>query len=126
MRGESSRVSKGEPHLILNLCTVQIASVSPCPPPITHTLTKTFQIYDMLNIKGLEERGESFYNPLLIGVIESLEDQGLAVESEGAKVVFLEGVSYISCIIVANAGCVSKDTHSHFLILCFCHGFIIV
>lgn len=46
-----------------------------------------------MNIKGLEERGESFYNPLLGGVIEDLEKQELAVKSEGAKVVYLEGVS---------------------------------
>ncbi|CAB9498736.1 Arginine--tRNA ligase [Seminavis robusta] len=49
------------------------------------------KIYDVLNIKGLEERGESFYNPLLSGVVEDLEKQELAVESNGAKVVYLEG-----------------------------------
>jgi arginyl-tRNA synthetase len=53
------------------------------------------QIYDALDIKGLNERGESFYNPFLSGVIEDLEKQGLAVESEGATVVFLEGVSIL-------------------------------
>jgi arginyl-tRNA synthetase len=47
----------------------------------------------MLNIKGLIERGESFYNPFLNGVVEDLEKQGMAVESEGATAVFLEGVS---------------------------------
>ena len=49
------------------------------------------KIYDKLNIKGLKERGESFYNPYLNDVVKDLEQQGLAVESEGAKVVFLEG-----------------------------------
>eukprot|EP00544_Gedaniella_sp_CCMP2646_P007131 CAMPEP_0202484444 /NCGR_PEP_ID=MMETSP1361-20130828/3524_1 /ASSEMBLY_ACC=CAM_ASM_000849 /TAXON_ID=210615 /ORGANISM="Staurosira complex sp., Strain CCMP2646" /LENGTH=688 /DNA_ID=CAMNT_0049113095 /DNA_START=26 /DNA_END=2088 /DNA_ORIENTATION=+ len=53
---------------------------------------KEFQkIYDLLNIKGLEERGESFYNPFLNDVVEDLEKQGLAVESEGATAVFLDG-----------------------------------
>ena len=47
----------------------------------------------MLNIKGLIERGESFYNPYLNDVVEELERQGLAVKSEGATAVFLEGVS---------------------------------
>jgi arginyl-tRNA synthetase len=56
-------------------------------------LLQTFQIYDTLNIKGLVERGESFYNPFLKGVVEDLENQGFAVESEGATAVFLEGVS---------------------------------
>eukprot|EP00566_Odontella_aurita_P005121 CAMPEP_0113596738 /NCGR_PEP_ID=MMETSP0015_2-20120614/40522_1 /TAXON_ID=2838 /ORGANISM="Odontella" /LENGTH=621 /DNA_ID=CAMNT_0000504325 /DNA_START=22 /DNA_END=1884 /DNA_ORIENTATION=- /assembly_acc=CAM_ASM_000160 len=49
------------------------------------------KIYDALNIEGLEERGESFYNPFLNGVVEDLEGQGLAVESEGATAVFLDG-----------------------------------
>ncbi len=51
------------------------------------------KIYDMLNIKGLVERGESFYNPYLNDVVENLEEQGLAVKSEGATAVFLDGVS---------------------------------
>lgn len=50
----------------------------------------------MLNIKGLTERGESFYNPFLNEVVEDLEAKSLAVPSEGATVVFLEGVSKIS------------------------------
>jgi len=49
------------------------------------------QIYETLSIKGLEERGESFYNPYLNSVVEDLEKQGLAVESEGATVVFVDG-----------------------------------
>ncbi|KAL3924570.1 MAG: hypothetical protein SGILL_000967 [Bacillariaceae sp.] len=49
------------------------------------------KIYDMLGIKGLQERGESFYNPYLNDVVENLEGQGLAVKSEGATAVFLEG-----------------------------------
>ena len=49
----------------------------------------------MLNIKGLVERGESYYNPFLNDVVEELERQGLAVKSEGATAVFLDGVSQI-------------------------------
>jgi len=44
-----------------------------------------------LNIKGLEERGESFYNSYLNDVVSELEEKGLAVESEGATAVFLDG-----------------------------------
>ncbi|MBD2439303.1 arginine--tRNA ligase [Nostoc sp. FACHB-110] len=47
-------------------------------------------IYDLLDIH-LNERGESFYNPLLPDVIENLEKSGLLVKNQGAKVVFLEG-----------------------------------
>ena len=47
-------------------------------------------IYNLLDIQ-INERGESFYNPLLSRVIEDLEKQGLLEESEGAMCVFLEG-----------------------------------
>ncbi|WP_448571434.1 arginine--tRNA ligase [Trichothermofontia sp.] len=47
-------------------------------------------IYDLLDIH-LTERGESFYNPLLPAVVADLEQQGLLVEDQGAKCVFLEG-----------------------------------
>ncbi|WP_341525396.1 arginine--tRNA ligase [Nostoc sp. UHCC 0302] len=47
-------------------------------------------IYDLLDI-NLTERGESFYNPLLPGIVEDLEKSGLLVENQGAKCVFLEG-----------------------------------
>jgi arginyl-tRNA synthetase len=46
------------------------------------------KIYDRLSIRGLEERGESFYNPLLPGVIEGLGP--LAQVSDGATCVFLD------------------------------------
>ncbi len=52
---------------------------------------REFQIiYDLLDVK-LTERGESFYNPLLAGVIEELEKRSLLEEDAGAKCVFLEG-----------------------------------
>ncbi|CAJ1945452.1 unnamed protein product [Cylindrotheca closterium] len=49
------------------------------------------KIYDMLNIRGLVERGESFYNPYLNDVVSALESQRFAVESEGTLAVFLDG-----------------------------------
>ena len=48
------------------------------------------KIYDALDVR-LEERGESFYNPLLADVITDLEKTGLLKESEGARVVYLDG-----------------------------------
>jgi len=56
------------------------------------------QIYDMLGVQ-VEERGESFYNPLLNSTIESLfqltfdndASKPVAVLSEGAVCIFLEG-----------------------------------
>ena len=48
------------------------------------------QLYDLLNVH-IEERGESFYNPLLPGLVEQLKASGAVVESEGAQCVFLDG-----------------------------------
>jgi arginyl-tRNA synthetase len=50
------------------------------------------KIYDRLDIR-LSERGESFYNPYLAGVVADLEASGLLVTDDGAQCVFLEGVS---------------------------------
>jgi arginyl-tRNA synthetase len=52
---------------------------------------KNHEIYERLDIHGLVDRGESFYNEMLPGVVRDLEQLGLAVESDGAKCVFLEG-----------------------------------
>ncbi|MGB5975106.1 MAG: arginine--tRNA ligase, partial [Nodosilinea sp.] len=48
------------------------------------------KIYNRLDIQ-IQERGESFYNPLLADVVRNLEAQGLLVKDQGAKVVFLDG-----------------------------------
>jgi len=50
------------------------------------------KIYDRLDI-ALSERGESFYNPYLEAVVTDLDAAGLMVVDEGARCVFLEGVS---------------------------------
>ncbi len=48
------------------------------------------EIYDYLDV-SLKERGESFYNPMLPGVVEDFESKKLVTVSDGAKCVFLEG-----------------------------------
>lgn len=48
------------------------------------------KIYDLLEIK-LQERGESFYNPYLLSVIQELEKLNLLERDGGALCVFLEG-----------------------------------
>ncbi len=50
------------------------------------------KIYDRLNIQ-LSERGESFYNPRLQAVVDDLDQAGLLVTDDGARCVFLEGVT---------------------------------
>ncbi|MEB3356200.1 MAG: arginine--tRNA ligase [Synechococcales bacterium] len=49
------------------------------------------KIFDLMGLSPLVIRGESFYNPFLPGVVQELEEKGLAVEDQGAMCVFLEG-----------------------------------
>lgn len=48
------------------------------------------KVYARLDIK-IKERGESFFNPFLKGIVENLKEQNMAVENDGATVVYLEG-----------------------------------
>ncbi len=50
-------------------------------------------IYDRLGVQltAADERGESFYNPMLAGNVAELKSAGVATDSEGAVVVFTEG-----------------------------------
>jgi arginyl-tRNA synthetase len=49
-----------------------------------------------------DERGESFYNDRLAGVVAELKKSGIAVESEGATVVFIEG--FENPLIIEKSG----------------------
>ena len=48
-------------------------------------------------------QGESFYNPYIPSVLESLSKDGLIEESEGARVIFIEGKK-IPLIVVKRDG----------------------
>ena len=48
------------------------------------------KIYDILDV-FINERGESFYNPMLASLVNELEEGGSAVQSEGATCIFLPG-----------------------------------
>ncbi len=48
------------------------------------------QIYDYLEVK-LIDRGESFYNPMLPGIVKELTDKGYVVINNSAKCIFLDG-----------------------------------
>ncbi len=50
------------------------------------------EVYSKLGVKLTKDdvRAESFYNPMLPKVIDTLKDRGLLVESNGAKCVFLD------------------------------------
>lgn len=45
-------------------------------------------VYDRLGVAHLEERGESFYNDMVPGVLDELKQKGVAVEDSGALAVF--------------------------------------
>lgn len=66
------------------------------------------EVYRLLDVK-LEERGESYYNPMLPKVVADLEKKGLLVESEGAKCVFHEGHS-IPLMVQKSDGGYNYDT----------------
>lgn len=56
------------------------------------TMTQNQITYDRLNVTLTRDDviGESLYNPMLPGIVADLKAKGLAVESEGATVVFLD------------------------------------
>ncbi|PIA60153.1 hypothetical protein AQUCO_00400802v1 [Aquilegia coerulea] len=58
------------------------------------------QVYERLKV-DLEERGESFYNPHIAGVLKGLE--GLIEESQGAQVISIKGKN-IPLIVVKSDG----------------------
>ncbi|XP_052182400.1 arginine--tRNA ligase, cytoplasmic-like isoform X2 [Diospyros lotus] len=60
------------------------------------------RVYQRLGIE-IEEKGESFYNPYIPGVLEELSKKGLIEESEGAQVIFIEGKN-IPLIVVKKDG----------------------
>ncbi len=59
---------------------------------ITISLSHCQEIYDRLGLtlKPEHTQGESAYNDMLAGVVESLAEQGLLTESDGAQCVFLD------------------------------------
>ncbi|XP_066367584.1 arginine--tRNA ligase, cytoplasmic-like isoform X2 [Miscanthus floridulus] len=59
-------------------------------------------VYKRLNVV-LEEKGESFYNPYIPQVLEELNNKGLIKESEGARVIFIQG-HQIPLIVVKSDG----------------------
>ena len=67
-------------------------------------------IWDRIEKKGVNEnyidqwQGESFYNPYIAKVIEELNSKGLIEESEGARVIFLEGFNIPLMVVKSDGG----------------------
>ncbi|NLB56158.1 MAG: arginine--tRNA ligase, partial [Lentisphaerae bacterium] len=62
------------------------------------------RIYSRLDIKFDMTRGESYYHNMLAGLVAELEEKGLARESDGALVCFLEDEKLPPCIVRKSDG----------------------
>ena len=61
-------------------------------------------IYERIDVSFDLMRGESYYHERLAGVVDRLVEAGIAEESEGAKVVFLEDEGLGVCIVQKRDG----------------------
>ncbi|VBB18780.1 Arginyl-tRNA Synthetase [Yasminevirus sp. GU-2018] len=61
-------------------------------------------IYKMLNIQNLVERGESFYRSIIPAVINLLTEAGLTRVEQGATIIMLEGWTYPLMVIKSDGG----------------------
>jgi len=62
------------------------------------------EIYKLLNIKHLTERGESFYQPFIPKVLKMLEDKNLLIVNDGATIVQFEGWEFPLMMIKSDGG----------------------
>lgn len=60
--------------------------------------------YKLLNSKFDSYNGEAYYNDKMEAVVKELQEKGLLVESQGAKIVDLEEYNMPPCIIITSAG----------------------
>lgn len=58
---------------------------------LPYSMDEINRVYRRLDVHFDHVLGESFYHPMLAGVVENLQERGLATVSEGAVCVFLEG-----------------------------------
>mmetsp|Transcript_23317 Transcript_23317/g.20216 ORF Transcript_23317/g.20216 Transcript_23317/m.20216 type:complete len:244 (-) Transcript_23317:786-1517(-) len=67
------------------------------------------KIYKRLDMHA-EECGESFYNPMLPGLVDELVEKGFAKESQGAICMFIEGKSHHPLMLKKSDGGFNYDT----------------
>ena len=68
------------------------------------TLKDAMRVYDILGVKFDSYAGESFYADKTGRVVEELEQKGLLIDSDGAKVVDLEEYGMPPCLILKSDG----------------------
>lgn len=82
---------------VMDLCRAETAKLQAGDPEnvalwkqfIPWSMATITPIYDRLGVTFDHFHGESFYNPMLAGVVDDLLKKGIVVESQGAVVVFL-------------------------------------
>jgi arginyl-tRNA synthetase len=74
------------------------------------SLAEFEHIYRRLDVRFDLVRGESFYNDRLAGVVRRLQESGVARESEGAQVAFLEEEKLPVCIVRKRDGAFNYAT----------------
>lgn len=68
------------------------------------TMKEVMKVYDRLHVSFDSYNGEAFYNDKMAPVLKELEEKGLLVESEGAKVVKFDGDEMPPCLLVRQDG----------------------
>ncbi len=68
------------------------------------SLVEFKRVYDMLGVSFDSYNGEAFYSDKMDEVVKLLDEKGLLVESEGAKVVDLSDMNIPPCIILKSDG----------------------
>lgn len=68
------------------------------------SLKEFSRIYDLLDISFDSYAGESFYNDKMDAIIEDLDEKGLLLESDGARIVDLEEYDMPPCLILKRDG----------------------
>jgi len=70
-------------------------------------------IYNELNIKNLVERGESFYQDLMVDLMKELNEKGLLIEDEGRKILWPKNADHSKSIpltLIKSDGAFTYDT----------------
>lgn len=68
------------------------------------SLKEYIRVYDMLGVKFDSYNGEAFYSDKMQEVVDILNEKGLLVESDGARVVDLSDLNVPPCIILKSDG----------------------
>lgn len=75
--------------------------------------TEFSKIYKELNVKNLVERGESFYQDLMVNLMNELNERGVLIEDEGRKIIWaknLDPSKTFPLTLIKSDGAYTYDT----------------